>query len=122
MHRVVRWSTKKFQERISKGVSLVEFDTPWCTPCRAQEPIVAELDCVYADKATIASVNIDQSPKIAMKLKIQSIPTIIIFKEGKEVMRFVGLQTVDTLNRALKNALADESVIEATERRRPCTH
>lgn len=107
MHRMVRLSTKNFKDRISKGVSLVEFDTPWCVPCRDQEPIVAELECTYADRATVATVNIDQSPKIAMKLKIQSIPTIIIFKEGREIKRFVGLQTVDTLNRALKNALAE---------------
>jgi thioredoxin 1 len=105
MLRMVRLSEKNFKDRIAKGVSLVEFDAPWCSPCRAQASIVGELEKDFQDRATIASVNIDQSRTIALKLKIQSIPTIIIFKEGLECNRFVGIQTVETLNRAMKNAL-----------------
>ena len=100
-------STRKFENAISKGVSIVDFNTPWCVPCRAQEYIIAELENLHAGRATVATVNIDQSRKIAMKLEIQSIPTIIIFKDGKEVKRFIGLQTVETLNRALKNVLIE---------------
>ena len=99
-------SHRDFKNTISKGVSIVDFNTPWCAPGRAQELIIAELGKAYQGTATVATVNIDRSREIALNLKIQSIPTIIIFKDAIEVKRFVGLQTAETLNRALKSLLA----------------
>ena len=99
-------SQRDFEDTISKGVSIVDFNTPWCDPCRAQETIIAELEHAYAGRTTVATVNIDQSREIALKLEIQSIPTIIIFKEGREMKRFVGLQTTETLYRAIESILA----------------
>ena len=99
-------SHRDFKNTISKGVSIVDFNTPWCAPGRAQELIIAELGKAYQGTATVATVNIDQSREIALNLKIQSIPTIIIFKDAIEVKRFVGLQTAETLNMAVKSILA----------------
>lgn len=98
-------SRKDFEEKLRTGVTLVDFNAPWCAPCRAQEPVIAKLEEVYNGRATIGKLNIDENQEIAMALGIQSIPTIIIFKEGKEYRRFVGLQTAETLAGALGNAL-----------------
>jgi thioredoxin 1 len=94
---------KDFDKIIKNGLCLVDFNSPWCGPCRSQEPIINELGQSYKGKANVVKINIDENSNIAMKLGIQSIPTIILFKNGKEVSRFVGLQTAATLNRVLKD-------------------
>ena len=98
-------SQKEFKELICNGVTLIDFNAPWCDPCREQGPIIDALDDAYAGKAAFAKVNIDENQIIAMDLAIQSIPTIIIFKEGREMDRFIGLQAPEALDRALQAAL-----------------
>ena len=93
---------KNFDLSISKGVTLVDFNAPWCKPCRAQEPIINALKKSYRGTANVAVLNIDENREIAFKLGIQSIPTIIIYKDGTEINRFIGLQNNDTLDNALK--------------------
>ena len=105
MTEIALSSQKDFNETIERGVSLVDFNAPWCAPCRIQDPIITELEEAYSEKAAIAKMNIDENQNLAMSLGIQSIPTIIIFKEGKELSRFVGLQTAKALSTALDTAL-----------------
>ncbi|RPH48534.1 MAG: thioredoxin [Desulfobacteraceae bacterium] len=93
---------KNFDKMIESGLCLVDFNAPWCGPCRLQEPVINELEQRYKGKANVVKINIDENSNVAMKLGIQSIPTIILFKNGKEVSRLVGLQTAATLNRVLK--------------------
>jgi thioredoxin 1 len=99
-------SRSEFEKAIQAGVTLVDFNAPWCGPCRAQEPIVHAVGESYNGKANIATMNIDNNADVALNLGIQSIPTLIIFKDGQEVGRFVGLQKAETLNRAMDQALA----------------
>ena len=105
MSEIEMSSQKDFKDAIKVGVSLVDFNAPWCAPCRIQDPIITELEETYSEKAIIAKMNIDDNQKLALNLGIQSIPTIIIFKEGKELSRFIGLQTAKTLSSALDTAL-----------------
>jgi thioredoxin 1 len=91
-----------FERSILHGVTLVDFDAPWCAPCRAQRPIIDTLKKAYHGMVAVRKINIDENQEIALHLGIQSIPTIIIFKEGREINRLIGLQTTETLNRALK--------------------
>ena len=93
---------KNFDFCISKGVTLVDFNAPWCKPCRAQEPIINALKKIYRGVANVAMLNIDENREIAFKLGIQSIPTIIIYKDGMEMNRFIGLQKNETLVKALQ--------------------
>ena len=95
-------SSEEFETAIKEGVTLVDFNAPWCGPCRAQEPIVQQLSAQFNDKAIIAEMNIDQNQQTAVKLGIQSIPTLALFKNGKEVQRFVGLQPAKTLAEAIE--------------------
>jgi thioredoxin 1 len=100
-----RFTQKKFEQSILHGVTLVDFDAPWCAPCRAQKPILDTVKKKYRGKAAVKKIDIDDNRDIALHLGIQSIPTIIIFKEGKEMNRFIGLQTAEMLNRALKKLI-----------------
>jgi len=86
-------------------VTLVDFDAPWCGPCRAQQPIIGTLKKNYRGKASIRKINIDKNRDIALHLGIQSIPTIILFKDGREMNRFIGIQTTETLNKAIRRLI-----------------
>jgi len=98
-------SSDDFETAIKNGVTLIDFNAPWCAPCRAQEPILAKLATQFEGKAQVSAMNIDNNREIAGKLGIQSIPTLIIFKNGKEIQRFVGLQSENTLADVIENLL-----------------
>ncbi len=98
-------TSEEFENSIRNGVSLIDFNAPWCGPCRAQEPIITQLLEDFSGRATIAEMNVDENQKTAVKLGIQSIPTIAVFKDGAEVERFVGLQTAKTLVKAIEDHL-----------------
>jgi len=87
------------------GISLMDFSAPWCAPCRLQEPIIHQIAEQFEGKALFARMNIDQDRDVVMNLGIQSIPTLIIFKNNKEIQRFVGLQSEFALSEALKKIL-----------------
>jgi thioredoxin 1 len=96
---------EEFNNAIENGVSLIDFNAPWCAPCRAQGPIVQQLSEQFEERAVIAEMNIDENQQTAMKLGIQSIPTLAIFKNGKEIQRFIGLQSQDALSAAIEKVL-----------------
>jgi len=89
----------------TKGLTLVDFGAPWCTPCRLQEPILRRLAAQFEGTVLVVTVNVDEFREISSKLVIQSIPTLILFRNGKEIQRFVGLQSEFTLSDALKGLL-----------------
>lgn len=76
---------------------LVDFFAAWCSPCQRQSPILEEVASILGDRAIVAKLNVDESPDIAMKYGVASIPTMIIFKGGKEVDRIVGLTPANVL-------------------------
>jgi len=98
-------SNDEFNKTIKKGVTLADFNAPWCAPCHTQEPILKKLADRFKGKAFVAAMNVDQNREVAMKLGIRNIPTLIIFKNSKEIKRFVGVQSESVLSEALKNAL-----------------
>ena len=94
-----------FADIIKTGLVLVDFWAPWCGPCRMQGPILEEVAAVVGDKAAIGKVNIDENPASAAKFGVQSIPTLLLFKDGKVVKQYVGVQRKDELVSAIqKNA------------------
>ena len=69
---------------------LVDFWAPWCGPCTMAGTIIEELADEYKDRIKVGKINVDENPKTAEKLGIMSIPTVILFKDGKEAERLVG--------------------------------
>ena len=94
-----------FKAVTGKGISLVDFWAPWCTPCKVQGPIVSQLADEIGDKASICKLDVDKNQRVAGSLKIRSIPTIIIFKDGKPVKQFVGVKTKGILLKSLKELI-----------------
>ncbi|MCB1157777.1 MAG: thioredoxin [Leptospiraceae bacterium] len=76
---------------------LVDFWAEWCPPCKMLSPVVEELSKEWKDKLTVIKINTDNKPAIAGKYGIRSIPTLILFKDGKEVKRVSGAMPLQKL-------------------------
>lgn len=89
--------------------TLVDFFATWCGPCKMQTPILEQLKDKMGDKATIVKVDIDRNQELAMRYRVQSVPTLIIFKNGEPVWREAGLKTLDFLERKLYEHIPTKS-------------
>ena len=86
-----------FSKETEKGVTLVDFYADWCGPCRMLAPVLEQVATETEGKAIIAKVNIDNEQKTAAQFQITSVPTMILFKNGKEVNRLVGLRNAQAI-------------------------
>ncbi len=90
----------------SQTPALVDMWAAWCGPCRMVAPIVEELAGTYQGKVKIGKLNVDDHPQVAAQYRIMNIPTLLLFKGGKEVDRIVGVQPKEELARRIEKALA----------------
>jgi len=96
-----------FEEKVLKAAepALVDFWAPWCGPCLIQGPTVESVAEKFDGRALVAKLNVDENPGSASKYGVMSIPTLILFKGGTEVQRFVGVRPEKELSEALEKAL-----------------
>ena len=93
---VQKLNQNNFNNAVANGTALVDFYADWCGPCRMVSPIVDEIAEERSD-ITVGKVNVDDENALAMKYGVMSIPTLIVFKDGKEKARIVGARPKDTI-------------------------
>lgn len=105
---VVKLSDVDFEAKIEKnsGVALVDFWAEWCGPCLVFAPVLDEIGAEYAGRATVAKLNVDEGKYVAERYEIRAIPTTLIFRNGREVERFVGITKKERLKERLDAVLS----------------
>jgi thioredoxin 1 len=98
---------ENFERTIESGVTLVDFYADWCGPCRMIAPIIEELSHEYHGKANIAKMDVDGAQETAVKFNVTSIPTVILFVNGKESKRVVGVRDKKSFQTLLDAAIAE---------------
>jgi len=101
INKPVHINSMNFEKVIRKGIVLVDFWAPWCSPCRAMEPVLDDLASHLEGKGLITKINVDENPSISSRYGIFSIPTMIIFHDGKEFRRFTGGQSSEKLQKII---------------------
>ena len=89
---LVHFSKEGFDKALSEGkLMMVDFWASWCGPCKMLAPVIDDLAEKYAGKAVVGKVNVDEEQELAIRYGVMSIPTVIFFKDGKEIDRKVGV-------------------------------
>lgn len=94
---------QNFQNQIKSGLTLVDFWADWCMPCKMMAPVLNNVAEELTENASIGKVNIEHYQSVASKYMVRSIPTLILFKNGKEVNRFVGVNSKEFLLKQINN-------------------
>ena len=100
-------SAADFEKEIinHKGYALVDFWATWCPPCRMMAPVLDSAEQQLGDKINFVKVDVDEQQQLAAEFDIMSIPTLVVFKDGKPVKRMSGYRPLDTFVEELKSAV-----------------
>lgn len=83
---------------------LVDFWAEWCVPCKMMIPVLEKLSDNVGDNAIISKLNVDEAREISTDMMVRSIPTMILFSNGKEIKRWVGFQKREVLEKAIHDS------------------
>lgn len=89
--------------------TLVDFFATWCGPCKMQAPILEAVKKTVGDTANIVKIDIDKNQELAMRYRVQSVPTLILFKNGEPVWRTVGVQQQGLLESKIREYIPEKS-------------
>lgn len=99
--KIITLSDANFAHQLKGKTVLVDFWAEWCMPCKMMAPILNELSTELPENYFVAKLDVDKNQGTAQKYGIRSIPTMVLFKNGKEVNRYVGVKTKDFLKREI---------------------
>lgn len=94
-----------FSTTIQKGVTLVDFSATWCGPCKMMAPILNDVAQSMKGKANVVMLDIDKNQQTTSDFNVTSVPTLILFKDGQEKQRVVGVQNANNLLKMITAAL-----------------
>jgi len=94
---ILTLTEKNFQQQTKSKVVIVDFWAAWCAPCRMMAPVLNDVADALPGNMQVGKINVEVEKALAQKFNVRSIPTLILFKDGKEVNRFVGVKTKDFL-------------------------
>lgn len=94
-----------FGEFISKGTTIVDFWATWCAPCRRQAPVIEELAGELGSKVRFGKMDVDRNKQTSEEMQILHLPTLVIFKDGKIMETYEGLQSKETVKNAIEKHL-----------------
>lgn len=97
MSKLIPISAEAFADATATGTVLVDFGAPWCGPCKALEPLLVQFAEEKAGVLSVVKVDIDAAPELAEAYGIMSVPTVVIFKDGKRVASRSGVMNMDQL-------------------------
>jgi thioredoxin 1 len=100
---ILELTEKNFEAETKDKIVLVDFWASWCAPCRMMAPVLNEVAGELTDETRVGKVDVDANQALAQKFQVRSIPTLILFKNGKEVSRFVGVKSKDFLLQQIKS-------------------
>ena len=100
---VLKITSKNFEDEVlnSDKITIIDFYADWCGPCKMMAPIINKIAEENND-IKVGKLNVDESGEIAGQFNIMSIPTILLFRNGKEFKRFVGVTSKDNIINAIK--------------------
>lgn len=102
---ITQLDDNSFEQVTSQGLVLVDFFAEWCGPCRMLSPILEELAEKFEGKMRVAQLDIDVAQQATTKFEVMSVPTLILFKNGQEVERVVGLRDADALTELVSKSI-----------------
>ncbi|MDC0932826.1 thioredoxin [Arcobacteraceae bacterium] len=105
MGKYIELNNENFKASTTEGVALVDFWAPWCGPCRMIAPVIDELATDFDGKANICKVNTEEQGELTAEYGVRSIPTILIFKDGKIVDQIIGATTKSILEEKINAQL-----------------
>lgn len=95
--KIITVNMPNFDEVLKQGLVIIDFWAEWCEPCKVQDPILKEVMEEAADKVLIAKLNVDDNKYITQRQSVRNIPTMILYNNGEEVIRWTGLQSKDVI-------------------------